>query len=342
MAIPPPPTYTPLPPAPDVDAGKAAFNNAANLFVPALPTFGTQLNAIAAWIEDRAEDIETAAGAVEDDATSAAASAAAAEGFKDDAEIAAAAAGAAAGLPAITGKPGYVLRVNLDADGVEFDLGASFAGQRAAYGGTANAITLTTGRAISGTPPAGLAVRFRATAANTGATTIALDGGSAVACRTERGAVLPAGYIRAAGSGYSETIAIYDGTHWIVVPSEPIAPGGSGDVLLLAADSVSSSNNTYATQATSGVLNPGVWAFHVSYSALASTAGRARLIRTDTSGVLVEADSGLDNYSPAMAPMAYAVLDAPTTVELQTSRRANGGTTDLRGVRGTGYKIGGL
>jgi hypothetical protein len=52
---------------------------------------------------------------------------------------------------------------------------------RAAYGGTADAITITTGAGISSTIPTGLQVRFRASSANTGAATIALDGGSAVA-----------------------------------------------------------------------------------------------------------------------------------------------------------------
>jgi len=85
-------------------------------------------------------------------------------------------------------------------------------GLRTTYGGTENAITLTTGAGISGTPPTGLELRFLATAANTGAATIALDGGSAIACRTITGVALPLGYIRTD----ADTIARYDGTFWVL------------------------------------------------------------------------------------------------------------------------------
>src|SRR5690606_8779342 len=63
---------------------------------------------------------------------------------------------------------------------------------RATRGGSANAITLTQ----SGALVAGTMVRWRAAAPNTGATTIAFNGGSAIACRTITGVVLPSGYIR--------------------------------------------------------------------------------------------------------------------------------------------------
>lgn len=83
---------------------------------------------------------------------------------------------------------------------------------RVTYGGSANAIALTTGASISGTVPTGLALRFRAGSANTGATTIAVDGGSAITCLTITGAALPSGYIRTD----ADTTAIYNGTNWIV------------------------------------------------------------------------------------------------------------------------------
>lgn len=86
-------------------------------------------------------------------------------------------------------------------------LGATPVG-RATYGGTANAITLTSPVALV----AGNQVRFRATAANTGAATIALNGGAAVACRTITGVALPAGYIRTD----VDTVATYDGTFWVL------------------------------------------------------------------------------------------------------------------------------
>lgn len=86
-------------------------------------------------------------------------------------------------------------------------------GMYAGYGGSANAITLT-GILPAGVSaiPVGTAVRFRATAANTGATTINLDGRGAVACRTITGVALPAGYIRT----NVDTVATYDGTFWVV------------------------------------------------------------------------------------------------------------------------------
>lgn len=79
---------------------------------------------------------------------------------------------------------------------------------RSTLGGSANAITLTSPAALV----SGLSVRFRATAANTGAATIAFNGGAAVACRTVTGVALPAGYIRTD----VDTEAIYDGTFWVL------------------------------------------------------------------------------------------------------------------------------
>lgn len=83
---------------------------------------------------------------------------------------------------------------------------------RVTYGGSANAIALTTGASISGAVPTGLMLRFRAGSANTGATTIAVDGGSAIACVTVTGAALPSGYIRTD----ADTTAVYNGTNWVV------------------------------------------------------------------------------------------------------------------------------
>lgn len=82
---------------------------------------------------------------------------------------------------------------------------------RAAYGGTANAITLTTGAGLSSVPT-GFKLRFMASATNTGATTINVDGTGAVAAKTVTGAALPVDYIRTD----IETEAWYDGTVWVV------------------------------------------------------------------------------------------------------------------------------
>lgn len=71
------------------------------------------------------------------------------------------------------------------------------AGNFLSYGGTANAITLTSNNA----QPAksykdGAQYKFRATASNTGAATISVDGLPAKACKTITGAALPSGHIR--------------------------------------------------------------------------------------------------------------------------------------------------
>lgn len=146
MAIPPKPTITPLPTAPDV-ADQGTFNDRANLFVPALPTFGGELDDVAVWTGDRATDSETAQTAAEtaqglaetaqagaETAQTAAEGARdtalthrdAAEGFKDQAETASAAAGAAAGLPTLVGNAGNVLKVAAGESGVEWGPGLIF------------------------------------------------------------------------------------------------------------------------------------------------------------------------------------------------------------------------
>lgn len=79
----------------------------------------------------------------------------------------------------------------------------------ATYGGAADAITLSTGLALTSLPD-GLRVRFRATAENTGAATINLDGLGAKAVRTITGVALPAGYIRLGNTGAAvETVVTW-------------------------------------------------------------------------------------------------------------------------------------
>jgi hypothetical protein len=79
------------------------------------------------------------------------------------------------------------------------------------YGGTANAITVTTGLALTAIPT-GFRIRFLATNANTGATTINVDGVGAVAALNVIGTALASGYIRTD----APTVAEYNGTNWIV------------------------------------------------------------------------------------------------------------------------------
>jgi hypothetical protein len=210
---------------------------------------------------------------------------------------------------------------------------------RVTYGGTANAITLTTGAGFSGTIPTGLELRFLAGAANTGDTTIAVDGGSPIACRTSAtGAVLPAGYIRTAGSGYRETVATYDGTNWIVQASEPVEAGGTGKVFGLTVGSVSTTSNTYATQATATGLAPGLWRVSVFAGVLASTAAKVRVAKTDISAE-VTAASTEDNYSPGLFRSGFITLAAGENLILQTARSATSGTAEIREVRASGSWI---
>lgn len=81
----------------------------------------------------------------------------------------------------------------------------------ATYGGTANAITLSSGASLSALV-VGMAFRFRATATNTGATTINVDGLGAQSCVTLGGVALPANYIRTD----VETVAWWTGAAWVV------------------------------------------------------------------------------------------------------------------------------
>ena len=79
------------------------------------------------------------------------------------------------------------------------------------YGGTANTVTLAPAFARTAYV-AGDEFRFRATAANTGATTINVGGLGAKAAVTVTGSALPAGYIRTD----VDTVCVYDGTRFVM------------------------------------------------------------------------------------------------------------------------------
>jgi len=81
------------------------------------------------------------------------------------------------------------------------------------YGGTADAITLTSANCIpSPALTSGMEFRFQASATNTGATTIQVDGGAAIDCITPTGVALPAGFIRTD----VETVCTFDGADFVV------------------------------------------------------------------------------------------------------------------------------
>ena len=99
----------------------------------------------------------------------------------------------------------------------------------ASYGGTADVITITTGLNLSALTT-GMEIRFRATAANTGATTINVDGLGAVTALTITGAALPASYIRTD----VDTVIRYNGTNWIADRQVERGTNANGDYTRLA------------------------------------------------------------------------------------------------------------
>lgn len=90
----------------------------------------------------------------------------------------------------------------------------------ATYGGTANALTLALAQPLKAYVT-GLQLRFRATAANTGAATVNVDSLGAKTLKTVTGAALPAGYIRTG----VDTVITYDGTGFIA--DRQIETGGT-------------------------------------------------------------------------------------------------------------------
>lgn len=101
-----------------------------------------------------------------------------------------------------------------DAD-TEITEALSGQGAYAIYGGTANAIELTSVRGAQTAYTTGQQFRFRATATNTGAMTINVDGLGAKTVKTVTGADTPAGYIRTD----VDTVVSYDGTNFVAQPA---------------------------------------------------------------------------------------------------------------------------
>lgn len=93
----------------------------------------------------------------------------------------------------------------------------------AVYGGTANAITLAPAFARTAYV-VGDEFRFRATATNTGATTINVGGLGVKAAVTVTGEVLPSGYIRTD----VDTVCVYDGTQFVVQREVELGTNANG------------------------------------------------------------------------------------------------------------------
>lgn len=131
---------TPLPPAPLPTDNTAQFNTKAFALVASLDGFVTDANALETNVEAQAVAAAGSALASAASATASANSAASSfsfvaqsESFADDAEISAtsaavsaSAAQSAAGLPALIGNNGYVLKVNDDASGVSWQPSETF------------------------------------------------------------------------------------------------------------------------------------------------------------------------------------------------------------------------
>jgi FKBP-type peptidyl-prolyl cis-trans isomerase len=139
------PTITPLPKAPSRQNAAGTFATLADNFMQALPPFGDQVNQLAAYIDQRAEDaaesaaLATTNGATQVTAATQKANAAAqsaqtaatqadnaraqaeiSKASRDTAQAAAAAAQSSAGLPAVAGRGGFPLVARPDDTGVEY------------------------------------------------------------------------------------------------------------------------------------------------------------------------------------------------------------------------------
>ena len=158
---------------------------------------------------------------------------------------------------------GTKLNTNLDL----VDVAARGAPFIASYGGTANAITLTTGLSLAALYT-GVEVKFRASSANTTTTTINVDGLGAVTAKTITGVDLPSGYIRVS----QWTHAIYDGTNWIVdrVPERGTTANGTywrrSDGLLVCRQSVSGTYNITTALGSNYRTGDNTWTFPVAFA----------------------------------------------------------------------------
>ena len=183
-------------------------------------------------------------------------------------------------------------------------------------GGSANAQTLTTNRSISsGHQAAGFSLRFKAGYTNTGATTLAVDGLTAVAVKRLNGDALSAGDI-VAGGIYD---VAFDGTYYVLLG----AGTGSGTYGTLSGANTWSGANVFTSSVTVGdgsgdtVVIKGT-TVNSYMSGLLSTSSAANLrsaigVPTGTSGAVLPFLNAANTFSGANTFTAGQVIKANTT-----------------------------
>jgi hypothetical protein len=187
-------------------------------------------------------------------------------------------------------------------------------------GGTADAIAVTTGQAISsGHQALGFRICFRAASTNTGAVTVAVDGLSAVAIKRPNGDALSAGDIV---SGAFHDIA-FDGTNYRL-----FVPGAGGNYGALSGGNTWTGSNVFQAGATVGddaadvVVIKGT-TVHSTMSALMSSSsvaalrtamglGTAATQNTGTSGATVPLLNGTNTWSVGQTFSITSTGDAVT------------------------------
>jgi hypothetical protein len=153
--------------------------------------------------------------------------------------------------------------------------GALVAGT-ATYGGTADVITITTGLSLAALTT-GMEIRFRASAANTGATTINVDAIGAVAALTITDAALPATYIRTD----VDTVIRYNGTNWIADRQIERGSNSNGQYVKWA-DGTLINTESYGTSNAGTIGSWGTLTF--AHAFVSTPTGFGCIVRASTSG----------------------------------------------------------
>lgn len=223
-------------------------------------------------------------------------------------------------------------------------------GGPAAVGGSANAITITTNQVIStGHQAAGFSVRFKAGNTNTGATTAAVDGLTAVAVKRLNGDDLSAGDIVSGG--------IYDlahnGTNYTLMQGVNLSnfPTLSANNAFTGTNTFSTSPRPSANDAAALGVSGTAWAdlFLASGAVINFNAGDIRLTHSSEVLTFAGADSGYQFVDGPIRPVnnggvnlgtaaaAFANLYLTTAIELghasdTTLSRSGAGVLAVEGV----------